>query len=146
MKNTIPLFLSLFLCLNIAVAQKPAERFKERIDAQRAAFITERAGLTAEEAQKFWPIYNEMTEKLRTIRESVKFPARPADMTDAEAEKLIFEQFDREARELAIKKEYYPRLKQAIAPTKIVKVYKAERDFKAELLKRLEKRREQRRD
>src|SRR5437879_9747223 len=36
---------------------------KEKIKAARIGLITQRLGLTPEQAQKFWPIYNEFSQK-----------------------------------------------------------------------------------
>ena len=43
------------------------ERLKE-IQAQRAAFITTELSLTPEESQRFWPLYNEMSDAMARAR------------------------------------------------------------------------------
>lgn len=45
--------------------ERRAER--EAIRAQKVAFITQEVGLTAEDAEKFWPLYNELEQKVREI-------------------------------------------------------------------------------
>ena len=40
---------------------------REAIQAQKVAFITQEVGLTSEEAEKFWPLYNEMDRKLNEL-------------------------------------------------------------------------------
>ena len=67
MKNIIVLLLGI-LFLTSAVAQEEEEVVKdpkaqEKIKAARIAFITERLGLTPEEAEKFWPVYREFSNK-----------------------------------------------------------------------------------
>ncbi len=39
----------------------------EKIQALKIAFITQKLGLTAEEAQKFWPIYNQYDQEVRSV-------------------------------------------------------------------------------
>lgn len=51
----------------------PADpKAKARIDAARAAYITERLGLTSDEAEKFWPVYREFADKRQHIRQQFK--------------------------------------------------------------------------
>ncbi len=45
--------------------ERRAER--DAIRAQKVAFITQEVGLTAENAEKFWPLYNELEQKVREI-------------------------------------------------------------------------------
>lgn len=120
-----------------AFAQPNGDRIKNRVEARRIGFITQRLNLSPEESQQFWPIYNQYTEKMKQIRTSVKLDKPLEDMSDADAEKLIMSEMDKQSRELELRKEYYQKLKKVISPKKIAKLYKAERDFKAEMLKQL---------
>ncbi len=45
---------------------RKAER--EAIQAQKVAFITQEVGFTAEEAERFWPLYNEMEREVGEVR------------------------------------------------------------------------------
>ena len=138
-------FLAISLILTFSTfAQKANGQFSDRLQSQRIAFITQRLTLTPEESQQFWPIYNQYTEKLQQIR-SVK-PDKPlVDMTDADAEKALLGEFDKESRELELKKDYYQKLKKVISVKKISRLYIAERDFRAELLQRLKDNKQERR-
>ena len=128
-----------FLLATSAMAQKPIKK----LEAQRVAFITQRLNLTPEEAQQFWPVFNQYTEKLQQIRSSK--PERDyEEMSDTDTEKSILGELDKEGRELDLKKEYYQKLKKVISVKKIAKLYKAERDFKTMLLERIQQNRENR--
>jgi hypothetical protein len=59
------LSLLLLFCLP-AMAQK--DKIRERIKAQRIAFITQRLALTPDEAQKFWPVYNQFSDELDGVK------------------------------------------------------------------------------
>lgn len=49
------------------------EGWKERIKAEKVAFLTSEIGLTPEEAQVFWPVYNQVeAEKDAAMREVIK--------------------------------------------------------------------------
>ena len=141
MKKVIFAVICLISTLTV-FAQPKNNRIKERVEAQRVGFITQRLSLTPEESQQFWPVYNQYTEKMQQIRQSVKLDQQIDEMNDADTEKLIMAQMDKESRELDLKKEYYQKLKKVISVKKIAKLYKAERDFKGELLKQLQEMRQ----
>jgi len=42
----------------------------EKVKAEKVAFITSEVGLTVEEAQAFWPVYNEIDEKQQELRKA----------------------------------------------------------------------------
>lgn len=125
-----------------AFSQPVREKVEEKVKLQRIAFITQRLSLTETEAQQFWPIFNEFTSKLQQIRKFQK-PDKPLDeLADADVEKMITAQFDQDSRELDLKKEYFQKLKKVISVKKIAKLYKAEKDFRGELVKQLQEMRE----
>jgi hypothetical protein len=113
------------------------KRLKERLAAQRIAFITERVTLTPEQAQSFWPIYNEFTRELQQIRSAATPDLKVKDMNDEEAEKLILTEMEKSEKELALRRAYFPKLKKVISARQVLKLYKAERDFKSDLVKKL---------
>ena len=63
-------------------------------------------------------------------------------MNDAEANTLIDKELQLEQKELQYRKELIAQLKTIISPNKIIKLKKAEDDFKKELLKRYRQRKE----
>lgn len=137
MKKII-LFLGCFAFTIPSFSQQMREKIEEKVKIQRIAFITQRVSLTETEAQQFWPIFNEFTDKMQQIRKPQK-PEKPFDeLPDADVEKLITAQFDRDSRELDLKKEYFQKLKKVISVKKIAKLYKAEKDFRGELVKQLQ--------
>ena len=145
MKKIFFAFACLIMAANL-VAQPMQNRMKERVEAQRIGFITQRVNLTPEESQQFWPIYNEYTDKMRQIRSSNKGEKSFDDMSDADTEKMIMSQFDKESRVMDLRKEYYQKFKKVISVKKIAKLYKAEQDFKGELLKQLQEMRQMRKN
>ena len=48
-------------------AQDVNESKAERIQALKIAFITQKLQLTADEAQKFWPVYNQYDNEIRSL-------------------------------------------------------------------------------
>jgi len=58
-----------FACIaGFARAQEeiPSEKQQQNIEALKVAFISKELDLTPEEAQKFWPVYNQYSKELNT--------------------------------------------------------------------------------
>ena len=125
------------------------ERLKE-IKAQKSAYITSRLGLTPEEAQQFWPIYNEMDEKREDLRAEMREMRKGArasgeQMTEAQASALIEKTLANRQKELDLEKAYTERFKKSIGAVKTVLLHKAEHDFNREVLRKFRDRMEERR-
>jgi hypothetical protein len=141
------LFIMLFALQSNGLAQtippshaRAKAKLGARVEARRAAFLSERLKLTPEEAQVFFPLFNEYTAKLKAIREQSKPEKRIEDLNDAEAEKAVAAQFDAETRIIDLKKEYYQKFKKVLSPKRIVLLHEAQRDFRGELLDELRNR------
>ncbi|MDZ7876246.1 MAG: hypothetical protein U5L45_01175 [Saprospiraceae bacterium] len=141
MKKSALLFLIFMISLS-TFAQNARDKVADKIKIQRIAFITQRLSLTEIEAQQFWPIYNDYTQKLQQIRKQPKLEKPMDELENADVEKMILGQFDRQTRELEFKKEYFQKLKAVISVKKIAKLYRAEKDFRVELERQLQDMRE----
>jgi hypothetical protein len=123
-----------------AMAQKG-----ERLEAMKIGFITERLNLNSDEAKVFWPIYNKFIDDMKKLRQSSKgkISEEMADMpamTDAEAEKVLNDMVNFKIQEADLLKKYALEFKKVLPVKKVVLLFKAENDFKRELLKKLAKR------
>lgn len=128
-------------------ADKPQPR-KEKIEQLKIAFITKELDLTTEEAEKFWPVYNEMTaalkkEKKARREKNAALKANFETLTDAEIEKKAIEILDSEIAEAKLKKEHTEKIAEVIGYKKAVKLLSLEQRFKKELLKKLNERQNQ---
>ena len=125
------------------------ERMKE-IKAQKSAYLTSKLSLTPEQAQNFWPIYNQFDEERETIRRSMRDLIKDArkdrtTMTEAQASELLEKGLAGRQRELDLEKLYSEKFKKSIGAIKTVELHKAERDFNKEVLRRFRERMEERR-
>ena len=78
----------------------------DRVQAQMVAYLTNELALTPQEAEKFWPVYNEYKSKEREARKSAR-PSKPVQqMTEAEASAFINSSLESESQELELKKIY----------------------------------------
>jgi len=114
------------------------EMLEDRIEAQRVAFITQRLRLTAEEAQLFWPIYNEYETDLKALKEEQPFRPEIMKMSDEEAEDFLRKTLDLEQRELDLRKRYIGRFRTVLPIQKVAMLGHVERAFNRELLKRVQ--------
>ncbi len=117
----------------------------ERLETMKIGFITERLSLTSEEAKAFWPVYNKFTDELKKLRQTTKgkISEEMADMTsmsDAEAEKVLNDMVSFKLNEAELMKKYAQEFKKVLPIKKVVLLFKAENDFKRELLKKLTQR------
>jgi hypothetical protein len=142
MKKSALLFLVFTTMTLSAFAQNVRDKVEDKIKIQRIAFMTQRLSLTETEAQQFWPIYNEYTQKLQQVRKQPKVEKPVDELDNADVEKMLVAQFDRQSRELDLKKEYFQKLKTVISVKKIAKLYRAEKDFREELTRQLQEIRE----
>jgi len=153
MKNIQHLIIAFFLFItgtHAAVAQEAAKgkyspEQREKIEALKVSFLTDKMNLTPEEAQKFWPVYNKYKEEMKALRQD-KREAKPDGepksmdaMSDAEINQLIEQKFIFEQKELDLKKKYLAEYKKVLPVKKVAALYRAEDDFKKHLLQQAQK-------
>jgi len=124
--------------------QQNQER-KQKIEAQKVAFIATQINLTTQEAQAFWPVYNEYQAKKeelgKAFRASNKDKKKIDELTDQEATKIADDQIINEQKMLDLKKEYHAKFKSVLPIKKIVKLYDSEKQFRKVLLKQVREQR-----
>lgn len=128
----------------LAQAQVDPEKREARLAAFRAEVFTRVLNLTPEEAQNFWPIYNEYTDRREQAQQDLR-PGKQLDqMSDAEVEDQIKRHFEMKQRELDLEREAYQKLRKVLPLRKIAKLPLAEREFRESLVKKLQEARERR--
>ncbi len=123
-----------------AQAQRPSRL--EQLNAQRVAFITEKLQLTPEEAQVFWPVYNEYRQErnkleLKKINLLKDYAANRNTLTDKEIEKIADQYVQIEKEETDLLLQYHEKIKKVLPIKKVMMLYRVERQFQAFLLKQL---------
>lgn len=142
-----PLTILLVVILSFPTLAQPGDK-REDIESMKIAFLTRRLNLTPEEAKKFWPVYNQFSEELKSVRETRNKAGRDVkdnfqQMTDKEIEKVVDGEISYRQQELDILKKYNAQFKQTLPMRKVALLYRAEDDFKKELLEKIKERREQ---
>ena len=131
---------SIIVCLTLNLslfAQDRRERY-EQIEAIKVAFITKKLDLTTEEAQKFWPVYNNYQKELMEL---MKKRREDRQKTDIAPNDKINADLAYETKMLDLKKKYKKLYSKAIPSEKILLLYQAEREFREHLIKQLNHRR-----
>lgn len=128
-----------------ALAQNSRSQDRESVEAAKIAYLTDKVGLTTEQAQKFWPIYNEYEAKRRALIKGYRSGYRQDvdALSEQEADSRIENYFLTKEKELELEKEYAARYQKIITTKQLIKLYRAERDFTKLLLKRLDGKRAQ---
>ncbi|MCB9188507.1 MAG: hypothetical protein H6600_04735 [Flavobacteriales bacterium] len=135
------LLLMMFLMIGsasvLAQGQGPKDQkmSKEEKDAKMIGFLTEKLSLTSEEAKDFWPVFNEMKDKLKENHKSFKGekPGKDVkldDMSDEEVRELIDNGFKMMENDIAIKKEYNEKFINILGVKRTAKLYHLEKEFK----------------
>ncbi len=120
-------------------------RLQEKIKSMRIALFTERLQLTPEEAQQFWPLFNQYEADKKKLRTSYNLPASMDNLTDAQADEAILASLEIEEKEVGLKRKSYGKLKSVLSAQKIAKLQKAEREFKERILEIINEPRKQKR-
>src|SRR5690606_39962633 len=113
---------------------------KEKLESAKVAFITQRLDLTSEQAEKFWPKYNQHNEKkwklMRSIDKVVDFDE---EIDEQKARDLIDQKFEMEQQVLDLEKAFLKDIIKIISPVQALKLGEANRDF-ARHIYRMQKR------
>ncbi|MFN0013818.1 MAG: hypothetical protein ACKVU2_04665 [Saprospiraceae bacterium] len=130
---------TILLLLGTALlAQPDPDRKDERIRSFRVAIYTEVLHLTSEEAQVFWPIFNEHMDARDRIQDDLKSRKQMDSMNDSEVEEQIKRHFEMKQREIDLEKDLYQKLRKVLPVRKIAKVAAAEREFRERLLTKMQ--------
>lgn len=124
------------------VAQDP--KVQERIKSLRIAYISDKLGLTPEQAEKFWPVYREFSDKRREIRQEFAKTHREINSQNPnpqEQEKRVALGLQLKQRELDLEKDYSGKLMKVISAQQMLNLRRAEGDFQRMILQQVQQRR-----
>ena len=149
--------LPLLLCISWITLQAQPPRGgiddgdrKEKIESMKIAFITNKLDLTPDEAKKFWPVFNQYSDELQGLRKDRRERNRNAredfdKLGDKEVEKVVDDEIVFRQQELDVQKKYHAQFKSVLPIKKVARLYRAQEEFKRELLEKIKERREDRR-
>ena len=106
-------------------AQPGGERREEMVENLRIAYITKQLELTPDEAQKFWPVYNNYSRDVKKLIQNNKGKKNELEL---------------EEDMLDLRKKYKSEFLKAVSEDKFNRFLRADRGFKDMLRRELERR------
>ena len=140
-------YLAILFMSSISLYAQPSKGddkgWKERIMSEKIAFLTTEAKITPEQAQKFWPVYNQIWEERWQSRHEVmecfskldkaikenKSPKEISALLDLYLSKI--DEMNEKDREAA------NRFKQILPTEKVAKIYVSEEKFRRQQIHKL---------
>jgi hypothetical protein len=123
---------------------QPNPKAQEKINSLRIAYLTDKLGLTPEQAEKFWPIYREFAQKRMEIRSELRQAARGIDRNNPDPKKqqeLVDLSLKVRQRVLDLEKDYSGRLLKVVTAEQMLRLPTAEAEFRGYLNDLLQQRR-----
>lgn len=147
MLNRLLLYTALLLFPLVALQSASQAQTKEsdrddQIKSQKIAFFTEKLSLTSEEAQKFWPVYNDYWKRKNKIIEDRKVLMKQCSdnldkLTAAETERYADQYINSHKLESDLLDEFNQKFKKVLPVEKVMKLYFADHEFKTYLLQQI---------
>jgi len=146
-------FIGLYLLsVACAFAQDQAEadpsvqdpNVQERIKNLRIAYISDKLGLTSEQAEKFWPVYREFSDERKALRlefAKSRKEVNTQELTPGQQEEQVRLGLELKQKELDLEKDYSGRLMKIITAQQMLNLRKAEGDFQRMILQQVQQRR-----
>lgn len=111
---------------------------KEEFRAKQQAYITEKAGLTSEEAAAFFPLYFELQDRKQRLNEEAWALLREGkkdDVSEERYEEILNGVYEARISSDRLEKNYFGKFKDILSCKKIYLVQQAEMRFHRDLLK-----------
>ena len=136
------IFFIIIFSPSIFAQENKEQDTEDLVKAQKIAFFTEKIGLTPDEAKKFWPVYNEYWKKKNEIIAGWKkkfnhYQDHSDELSENQLKKLADNYIEFELQKAELLKEYNKKFKEILPIPKVMKIYQADYEFKAYLLKKI---------
>jgi hypothetical protein len=137
-KYTLSLFL-FFLIIGSSFAQRPDANYDpEKLQAARVAFITSRLNLKPEQAERFWPIFNQYTSsREKTLKEISNINrGQENQISEAAAKQQILKKFELQRKMVDDEEKFVNDVSKVITYSQVLELNKIARDFSRQLYQR----------
>lgn len=150
MKNTICLMLISIISISLSWAQPGTpppggEKRKEKVEALKRSYYSEKLSLTPAEAEKFWPIYNEFQKKEDALKKEGKGDKKKGEepkFTEKEALAEIDRVSVQKKAHIDLESQFLKDCMPVLGPDRTMLLTKIDRDFQRELLQHMRERKE----
>ena len=139
-KIVVILFIMLMFPFLRSSAQNPN---LEKLNNYKIGFFTKKLNLTSEEAEKFWPVYNDYQSQRNSIQiDKLKlnrnFNQNESSLSNSQLEEIGDKYVDCLVRESTLAVSFHKKLKEVLPPAKVIMYYQAENQYKIQLLNELQ--------
>lgn len=139
MKKILFIIMMAVMALAANAEQEDKKFDPKQFRREQEAFITKEAGLSAQEAAAFFPLFRELQEKQRALFSQQMKIARKKPENDKEALRLINEMDELELSIVKLKMQYHGKFCKAIPARKVKQCIRAEEKYKRNIMDRLAK-------
>lgn len=155
MKRILTIAAALLIVSSLSFAQEGHEKggrrrahheaMMKKIQSEKVGFFTAELDLTPEEAQLFWPVYNQYTKESRTAHKSTVVALKAmknnnnGQIADSELELLVKTYLDAMEREQSLMSTYFEEFKKVLPMAKVAKLYLVEDLFRMKMINLLRK-------
>jgi hypothetical protein len=143
MKKLLPFFLyfSIFLSVTENISSQNGDR-KEKLEAEKVTFFTQELALTKPESEKFWPVYNDFSNRKDKINRDRKvlyqYVSENKDyMTESEIQDALSKFIIYQTQETALIETFNKKFLEILPPKKVMMIYITENQFKIYILKQI---------
>ncbi|QDA61501.1 hypothetical protein [Hymenobacter jejuensis] len=142
LRRLLGVLLGLALTGQVYAQQSRQERLNQ-LENAKIAYLTDKLSLSQEQAQRFWPVYNEFTDKRRDLNRRMRqLRSTPTDgLSDKQIRDNLTQGLALRQNEVDLEKDYFNKVQKVLSMQQVGKLYAAEREFTKVLLRRLDGRR-----
>jgi hypothetical protein len=137
MKNLLIILLLMFGSASATMSQEPEKTQQQqqqpdggKLKALQIAYLTTKLNLKPEEAQRFWPVFNQYQDEIRKVRIEGK------DLPEVDKEQKIVD----------IRKKYFEEFTKVLNKDRADRVFKADNEFRDVIRKEIQERRQLKQD
>lgn len=133
----------LIALVGITLSDVNAQTRLEKIKEEKMIFINDYCKFSDDEAKKFWPIHDEMQDKLKDVRKTMRKELRDIkdrgidNVSETELKKAMDNRKGYEQKLLDLKWEYNDKFISTVGVKKTAKFYEGEIAFRKKLIDRL---------
>ena len=122
-------------------AELKKKKNPEKLKALKVGYLTDALELTPNEAEEFWPVYNQFDSERRTLRTEMRPGKRIEDMSEKEAEDLLERTALMKERMHDIDVRMDKALSGILSAKKLLRLKAAEKNFQKKMVDKMKKKR-----
>lgn len=136
------LLIAMMVVVSFCNVNAQGKKTRQQFDPQRfeidlEQYITAKAGLTPQEAAKFFPVYRKMNQKQRMLFDEMNFYRFVDSKDNKAAEKAVRRKDEIDIEIRLLQQEYHNRFMTMLPAGKVMLILKAEEVFHREAFKRM---------